>query len=282
MSSVAIFAVLTAALLHAVSHVFIKLGEDQWLTHATVNLVGLIVAVPLWFYADPFTSFPAGVFLGSALLHQLYKVFVIGAYQSSDLSRVFPIMRGSSPLLVLLGSAIVYAELVSIGQAMGAMTILVGIALLALKDVELLTRSGKGVSYALLAAACTAGYTMLDGVVVRESGSPLRYIASLYIFDGAFFPAVVWPLRRRVLSEFLRRYLAQSIAAGLFAIVSYGTVVYVMKFTPIGLVAVLREVSMIFVAVIGASVIREPLGVRRILASTVVFLGVVTLFVYRS
>lgn len=274
MSPSVVLLVLTAGLLHALTHVVIKLGHDKFLVYAVVNAVGLLVAAPLWIVSAPMDHVPVLAVAASVAFHQLYKVFVICSYSSTDLGRAFPIARGSAPLLVFVGSVLLLRERMSEWQMAGAVLILASLALLVFKDEGLLSAERRGVLFALLTGLTTAAYTLIDGHVVREGGSAFRYVALLYTCDGLFFPAAALAFRRRQVADFLRQHYAKSFLAGLMAISSYGIVVLAMQHSQIGLVAVLREISIVFAALIGALAMREPFGPRRTLASLLVFFGV--------
>jgi len=267
--------VISAGVLHALTHVLIKLGDDKFLVYAVVNLVGFVVAVPMWVLSTPMKTVPTIAIAISIALHQLYKVFVIASYSATDLNRAFPVARGSAPVLVFIGSIVFLGESFTMPQLFGVALIMLGLSLLIFQGSNLeLQRDYRGVFFALLTGMTTAGYTLLDGQIVREVASPFRFVALLYIFDGLLFPLAAVVVRKKTLWPFLRQNYLKASVAGLLALVSYGAVVYAMQSSQIGLVAVLREISIVVAALLGGVLMRERLGWQRTMASAVVFVGI--------
>jgi len=134
---------------------------------------------------------------------------------------------------------------------------------------------------ALVAAAGTgltiAAYTTVDGLGVRLSGSPAAYIGWLMLLESLCVPAWALARRGRALGGLSRRVLASGLLAGALSVLAYGLVLWAQTRGALAPIAALRETSVIFGAVIGTVVFREPFGRWRIAATVLVVIGVLLL-----
>ncbi|MCA8967085.1 MAG: EamA family transporter, partial [Planctomycetes bacterium] len=205
MSPTVFAAVLTAALLHAVWNALVKSGGDRLLVLAAVNCTSALAAVPMVAMA----AFPAAEswpwLLSSAVLHCGYYFFLVQAYQVGDLAHVYPLARGTAPLLVTGGAALLAGEVLPTGAVVGVCIACAGIVSLAFEGGPPWRRDARAVWYALATSGFIGAYTIVDGLGVRASGSPLGYIGWLFLIDG--IPITVFALARRpgVVRPFLRR-----------------------------------------------------------------------------
>jgi drug/metabolite transporter (DMT)-like permease len=218
----------------------------------------------------------------SLAIHLVYYVALAQAYRFGDLSQVYPIARGTAPLITALGTA------VWLGEPLGAMGWL-GIILLAAGIIALSLRKGASslqafgahsVGFALLTALTIAAYTLVDGTGARIGPSPLPYIVWLFLLDGVMM--AVFGLVRAP-SEFvagMRDSWGLVLAGGALATGAYGITLWAMTVAPIALVAALRESSVLFAALIGFLFLREPVSGLRIMAGCVVLAGIVLLRVH--
>jgi drug/metabolite transporter (DMT)-like permease len=231
--------VLLAALLHAVWNALIKASDDPWLTTLVVFTSGsLACGLGLPFVEPPAReSWP--YLAAGALLHNIYVTFLVLAYRFGDLSHVYPIARGTGPLLVAALSARVVGEPLSGMQLAGTVLISAGILSLA---------------------------------VDRSLGTGAQAL------EAVPFVAVTVALRRRDLPAFARRPAARrGVAGGLMATLGYSMVLWAYSLGAIAPIAALRETGTILAALIGTLVLGEPFGRRRVFAAGVVALGVVVL-----
>jgi drug/metabolite transporter (DMT)-like permease len=136
---------------------------------------------------------------------------------------------------------------------------------------------------ALLAAVGTgltiAAYTTVDGVGVRLSASPAGYVGWLILLESLCVPMFAAVRRRDVLLKQPRRILLSGLAAGALSVLAYGLVLWAQTRGALAPIAALRETSVIFGAIIGTLVFREPFGRARIGATVLVVTGIVLLSV---
>lgn len=270
--------VLMAAVMHASWNALVKAGGDKTAMQVVVIVVsGLpaIAAIPFFPLPDP-TSWP--FLAASTAIHFLYYVALLGAYRHGDLSQTYPIARGSSPVIVALGAWLF------VGETQGPMQIL-GIAVASLGIISLAgplrfgpnsgrrTGEGKAIAFAFTTSITIACYTLMDGMGVRSTPDPMSYIVWLLALESPLMLAIGLWLRRGRLVATYRPALAKGAIGGLVAGLGYGIVIWAMGHAPMAHVSMLRETSVILAAAIGALLLSEPFGKRRIAAATLVALG---------
>lgn len=266
--------VLLAALLHAAWNTIIKTGGDglsmfvliKAPTMAISVLVIAVVGLP------SMASVPYAI--GSAAGITAYCFLLIWAYRMGDLNFVYPVARGSAPLGVALLSGVFLGEYLNGPGLTGILIISAGIAVLAFNP-QTLAAHIPDLLRAMSVGLCIAIYTLLDGVGARISDNVLGYTAMQSFFAG--IPLIIAALfvRGRALADFIRREWKIGILGGVLMFTTYAIVIYAMTLTQLTQVAALRETSVIFAALIGTLFLKEPLGVRRIFAATVVAAGII-------
>lgn len=278
-------AVLVGALLHAGWNALVKSGADKPLDTALVHLMGAVVALPLLVVVG--LPGPAGwpYIAASLVIHIGYYIALAGAYQHGDLGLTYPIMRGFAPLLVALGSASLLGEVPSPASWAGVLAVTTGVALVGLTRPARALHHRKALGYALANAAIIAVYTVVDGLGVRaevaHGGSALRYVMLLFVLDGAAYPLLVAWQRgaagRPALLAYARRRWPLAMLGGSASIGSYAIALWAMTRAPVASVAALRETSVLFAAVLGTVLLKEPFGLQRALGTAVIVAGVMAL-----
>ncbi len=289
MSAAVLLAVLVGALLHASWNALIKSSADKSLDTALIHGMATLVAAPLllWMGLPPVSAWPC--IAGSMLIHIGYYVALAGAYRHGDLGLTYPIMRGSAPLLVALSSSTLLGESLSPLAWLGIATISLGVLALGLSRQRLrpgpdgakdLARRRRALLFAFVNAGFIAAYTLVDGIGVRAAGEPGPYIAALFLFDGLPYLGLVLWQRRADLGP-VRRYMAGrwplASLGTLASIGSYGIALWAMTHAPVATVAAMRETSVLFAALIGALLLREPFGWQRGVGTAVIVGGVMAL-----
>jgi drug/metabolite transporter (DMT)-like permease len=295
-------AVLAAAVTHAVWNAIAHGIKDQMLAFALIGVGGIVVAIPL----IAATAFPRAAswpyLLGSVAIHVFYVLLLMQCYRLGEFSQVYPLARGVSPLVVTILAAVFVGEHLALPRIAGVVIVSAGLAFLVLGGRRALAgapggsggegsplRSGgsRGVappgiqSAAFLAAVGTgltiAAYTTVDGVGVRLSASPVGYIAWLMLLQSLCVPMFALVRRRDVLLKQPRRILLSGLAAGALSVLAYGLVLWAQTRGALAPIAALRETSVIFGAIIGTLVFREPFGRTRITAAVIVAGGILLL-----
>ncbi len=271
--------VLVAAALHAGWNAVLKIQGDRLVVQALMVGCAGLIALPFL----PFLPLPAPEswpYLAVTLVvHTGYQLFLVAAYRQGDLSYVYPIARGSAPLLVALVSVVFLGEILAPRELLGVL--IIGLAIMSLAFTRRANPAGtaplgdrRSVLFALGTGLFIAAYTLVDGLGARASGSPHAYILWYFALDLLVLPPLVLALRRRAAFDLTRRYWRQGLAGGAMSLAAYWLVVWAMTLAPLASVAALRETSMIFAIAFGVIVLREPLSLWRLAASFLSLVGV--------
>lgn len=275
--------VLLAAVLHATWNAVVKSGADRLLTQTAVigvaSLVGLL-AVP-FLPLPPAESWPW--LIASVLIHLLYFHVLTASYGHGDFSQVYPVARGSAPLLIAALSPFLFRETLTPVAAGGVAVVSLGILSLAWTPALFRRRLERPVFFALLTGLTIAGYSVVDASGVRFAartyGDPgaFGYIAWLFFLCGPALAAIVLPRRGGRIRAFLRADRGWSVGGGVVAAAAYGLVLWAYSLGAVASVAALRETSVVIAAIIGAVLFGEAFGIRRILSAAAVAGGIVLL-----
>jgi drug/metabolite transporter (DMT)-like permease len=292
--------VLAAAVTHATWNAIAHGIKDQLLAFGLIGAGGILVAIPLVIVSPLPLSACWPYLLASIVIHVFYNLLLMRSYRHGEFGQVYPLARGTSPLVVTVLAAVFVAERPSAAQVAGVLVVSSGLALLVLagrtgRRAAARVGAGGGAGggagrsvgrgigrTALIAAVGTgltiAAYTTVDGLGVRLSGSSVAYIGWLMLLESLCVPA--WALARRrheLLSGTSRRVLGSGLLAGGLSVLAYGLVLWAQTRGDLAPIAALRETSVIFGAVIATVVFREPFGRWRIAATLLVVIGVLLL-----
>jgi len=269
-------AVLLAALLHASWNALLKSGRDPLLDTAAIVIGGGVIAVPLVFVVSVPLAASWPYIAASALIHIAYYLLMVNAYRTGDLSLVYPLMRGTAPMITALLGVVFLHEWPGPLSWLGIALISLGVIALALRTVEH-RPSGAAIGFALANAAVIATYTIIDGRGARVAQDAWSYIGWLFVVDALPFTLLVAYLRRgSFVTAMIERRWRGLLGGGLSA-AAYAIAVWAMTKAPVALVASLRETSVLFAALIGARVLRERLNARRWLGACAIVLGALAL-----
>ena len=273
MSLTVFFAVLGAALLHAAWNALIKLGDSKLSTMLVMTVVqggmglGLAMTMP-WPGAEVWPWLVA-----SGVFHAAYKLFLAYAYEHGDLSRVYPIARGTAPFLVLLIGALILSDRMTATEIGGVVVLGAGILAMA----HGVFRSGESLRMlplALGSAVATAGYSLVDGLGARVAGDPVLFVAWLFALDAALFLPATLALHGRAALSVPRRTWPPGAAAAVASYAAYAIAVWAMTLAPIALVTALRETSILFAVLIGWLAFGERMDRGKAAAAALILAGV--------
>lgn len=270
-------AVLGAALCHAAWNAGLKLRVDPGVAVVILALASGAFAVPLLFITGLPGQASWGYLAASVVVHVFYFTTLAEAYRSGDLGQVYPIARGTAPLLTAAGSLLVLGEVLKLVSLAGLVLLTAGVLLLSLgRGRAASAPDRRGVFFALLTAVIIALYTLIDGRGAQVSGNAHAYAVAFFALNGVSM-GVVGYVRQR---DELRTAMAGvgflvPFTAGALSFVSYWVALWAMTKAPIALVAALRETSVLFAAGLSVVLLKEPLMPSRILAAFMVLGGLV-------
>jgi len=274
MSLATFIIVLVAAALHATWNAIVKGGADKLMTTVLVAGASALLAIAVLPFLD--TPAPASwPFIAMSSLLQLgYFLLISQIYNVSDMSLAYPLMRGAAPLIVALGSVAALGEHLGPTAWLGVTVICSGVLSMAIGTSP---GSGGGILLALLNACVIAAYTMVDGEGVRRSGAPAAYTLWLSLLTGIPLVAGALASRRAAFLSYAARNWHYGLVGGIGTVVAYGLALWAMTTAPIPLISALRETSIVFGAIISATVLRERVARQRVLAALVIAGGAVVL-----
>ena len=279
-------AVLFGALLHASWNVLIKSARDKSLDTALIHVMGCVVGIPLLIVVGlpPTVALPYVAI--SLVLHVGYYIALAGAYKHGDLSMTYPIMRGFAPLLVAIGSGILVGEVLPLLGWLGVAGVCVGVVLLGFSHTDFAHAGQRSaLRFAFANALIIACYTIVDAVGVRfatqHGGNTAQYVALLFVVDGIPYFLIVMaqmsPAQRDAARVYMRGRWPVALVGTFASLGSYGIALWAMTQAPVAMVAALREVSVLFGAVLGVIVLKEKFGVSRAVGTFCIMGGVVLL-----
>ena len=275
-------AVLVAAVTHAAWNAIVHGIKDQLLAFGLLGAGGVVAAIPIICLVPMPHRGAWPYLLGSVAIHVLYNLLLMRTYRYGEFSQVYPLARGTSPLVVTILAAIFVRERPSTAQLAGVLVVSAGLAALVFAGRRRVPVSGAAARRpALLAAAGTgltiAAYTTVDGIGVRASASPAGYIGWLMLLESLGVPLFALIRRRDILVRQPWRIIGAGLAGGVLSVLAYGLVLWAQTRGALAPIAALRETSVIFGAIIGTVAFREPFGRARIAATIGVSAGIVLL-----
>ncbi len=274
MDTAVFLAVLGAAVMHAGWNAIVKVGLDRFSSILLMSIVqGAMALCLLPFFAAPLAA--AWPWLAaSALLHIGYKLFLIRAYEHGDLSQVYPLARGTAPLIVALVGAIWLGESMTAGKTAAVAAIALGVIVMSRSGGSLDRLPRKALLYALGTACFTASYTLVDGVGARIAETASGYV--LWMFAGDALGMTGFALATRgpgALGRLLPAWRS-GIAAGGLSLGSYWIAIWAFTLAPLALVAALRETSVLFAMLIGVFLLGERANPWRWVSAGLILSGV--------
>ncbi len=267
-------AVLIAAACHASWNALLKIRLDPFATAAIITVACGVIALPLL----PFVGIPPLVawpwVLASVALHFAYYIGLTEAYRTGDMSQVYPIARGSAPLMTGLISTTVIGEQLSLVGWIGILTLASGVVLLSASGGRDLARiDRRAVGFAFFTAVTICGYSLTDGVGARISGNPHSYVAWLSVCDGGCMLLFAFLRRGNSIVINARSYWKTGLLGGALSFLSYWIVIWAMTIAPIAIVAALRETSVLFGTLIAVVLLKESLRAVRVIAALMIVCG---------
>lgn len=267
--SLAVFGLLLfAAMLHAGWNALVRHDTDRSAATIAVAAGGALVGVVLVVFRPWMAPAAIPFIVASGLTHLAYYALMARAYHSGELSVAYPIMRGLAPLITTV-VAIVFVEPASAPVLLGVAIIGCGIVALGADGL----RRRHAIGSALANAFVIAGYTLIDGLGARVSGAPETYVSWVLIVGGCITVADRVRRQGRTVLAALAARVPMVLAGGVMTYAAYGIALWAMTVAPIGAVAAVRESSVLFAAVIGATLLGERFGVLRWLATALVLGG---------
>ena len=272
---------LIAAFSHAVFGALQKGRHDPWLTRGAIDLSYGLMALPFALFVVPTPEpFMWPIFAGAFVIHTVYKVLQASAYTRGAYTVVYPVVRGTGPLVTVLAAGLVFSEHFTALQWTGVAVLVGGIfGIAAYNLVANTVDRGQLVGalvLALLTGIIVAIYTTYDAYGIRATGNPFTFLAWFFVVDALVMPAIgISHYRRLTAPPALSLLMLRGVIGGLIAFLSFGSIMLATRLDKVGEAAVLRETSTIFAAAIGWLFLKETVGARRTALMGLIALGAV-------
>lgn len=268
---------LGAALVHATWNALIKADGDRLSLTKLMSATQIGVSLCLL----PFVSVPAAdcwpFVFASSILNTGYMLMLNRAYQSGDLSLVYPFARGVAPLFVALASVIALGENLTYANQAAIVIIGLGITSLALTQRPTSLVDLRPLVFAIGTGAFIAGYTIVDGLGARLAGSAHGYMVWLSLVTSIVIVICASWLQRGQRVPIGRSTRNCGVAAGLMSYGSAWVVIWALTLAPIALVSALRETGVVFAVVIGVVILKERLSLSRLASIAATLFGTAVL-----
>jgi drug/metabolite transporter (DMT)-like permease len=294
-------ALLAAAAMHAGWNAIVKLGLDRLTSVTLVMAGGAAAAAPLLLVFQAPAPAAFAWLAVSIVMHTGYNFYLARALQLGDYGQMYPIARGTAPLLTTIASSLLFGEHLGLLGMLGVLVLVCGVWVMALgarpfgvkpmlaKPLGPLWPSrwpsglaqglagNPAIGAALTTAMFIAGYSLSDGWGARASGSAHGYIVWLTLFDGLAMLALFAVLRGTSAMRAALVHWRPGLIGGLLSFGAYWIAIWAFTQAPIGMVAALRETSVLFASIIAVVWLGEPLRRSRMVAAALIVAGAVLL-----
>jgi len=237
--------------------------------------------MPLALIALPFVPTPAVESFpylgGGILLHFGYQLFLLKSYKTGDLTQVYPIARGSAPLIVALFSVVILGVKLNTMETLAILIIGGGIISLALVRRADGQRNGNAALLALTTGLFIASYSLVDGLGARIAGTSLGFYSWLAIGNGIVMALYLGLTTPSTISTIATKGRRVFLFGGSASFVAYALVTWAFTQAPIALVTALRETSIVFALLIGVFFLKERLDLAKVFSTMTTLLGAVLL-----
>ena len=269
--------VIFAAILHAIWNGMVKSYKNKIISVSAIVFGHVPIAAFVMLFLPLPTLESVPYIILSALIHQGYQYNLISAYKIGDLTKVYPIARGTGPIVATIISIIFLGLLITKFQILSIAVICFGIIILGIFS-ERLIKNNKVIFYSLATGLFIGLYSLVDGHGARISQSPLSFLGWSFILNAMIFPFVLKFMgHKKVFSSVLKEAKLIFWVGGTLSYIVYGIVVWAFTKAPIPLVGALRESSIVFSVLIGFFFLKERITFLKIVSILIIFIGVALL-----
>jgi drug/metabolite transporter (DMT)-like permease len=269
--------ILFTALLQATSNTMMKVGRDQLVINAVLAGAAMVMASFLLPFTLPPSTASWPYIAGSTACQTAFFIFRGESYRFGDVSRVVPLTRGTALVFIAIAAAIYAGEPVGLRQGAGLGAILLGVLSLVFLGSDGVLDGWESVLHAVASGGMVAGFTIFDGLGVRQSNAQLGYVTWLYFVSGIpiIVLAIAW--RGRGFVRALKQNWIYGSVSGVTATLAYSAVLWAIRTNAFAPIVALREASLVFTTLGGAVLLREAFGRRRTVAACLIFGGILAL-----
>ncbi len=244
--------------IHAVVNAILKGGRDKMAGRAVIDASSAMILLPATLLV-PAPTGAWGWIVATALLHCAYLYALVRAFETSDLSAAYPILRGTAPLVTAALAIGLFGEPASPRELIGIA--LIGSAMFVMVAGRHISRAGLG--WALFTGVTIAGYTVIDAHGVRAAPTPASYIVWMFVLMGAATVTMFAIVSKGAIFATGVRQWRPGVIAGALSIVTYGLALSAFALGPTAPLAALRETGMVTALVIATIFLKERVTIGR-------------------
>jgi len=269
--------VLAAAVLHATWNALAHAAEDRLVGFALISTSTLVLGIVMVLVGEPVGRHYFALAAVSAALHVAYMVLLMTSYRLADLSRAYPLSRGTGVALTALASAVLPRSPLGVAVVAGTALVVVGLVGVTLVGPPLTSIDRRGIATALATGVAIAGYTVVDGLAVSGGAPVVAYGGWLMALQSWVVPAYTLATRGRSVLSTPPRQVVQGLVGGGVSLLAYGLVLVAQTSGALAAVAALRELSIAIGVLLGATALHEAAARRRVAPALVLTAGAVVL-----
>lgn len=253
---------------HAVVNAVVKAGGDKMSSRALVDGSSALLVLPVAFLVPlPHGAWPW--LAASTLVHTFYLLFLIKAFEAADMSAVYPVMRGSAPVIAALVAVLAFAEPISWAVAVGVVLVSLGTLAVSLWNPP----RRRALVWALLTGVTVALYTVIDAKGVRAAPSAASYGVWVFLALGGVISTLFALRRGPLFLETARDQWKPGLFAGAMSIFTYGLALWAYRLGDVPRLAALRETSILFGVAIAWLFLKERVDKSRLTGAVLIATG---------
>lgn len=267
--ALALALVMLSAIAHAVFGAINKGGADPFLNRGAINVCYGLITLPIALFVVPWpTPWVWALLFISYLIHILYEYLQASAFSQGDFTIVYPIARGTGPMVTMLLALVVFQERFSLWQWVGGIGLsasIIGLALVNISRAKHLPNLRGALVAALATGVMVAVYTTFDAYGIRQAADPFTFIVWFFTMGGVGFPLIAAARWHRLTDKPpLPDIALRGLFGGIIALMSFGSIMLATRLGSVGEAAALRETSIIFATAIGVLVFHEKIDATRL------------------
>jgi len=307
MSILALVLTLLAAFLHAIWNLLAKKANERLIFFWLMLCIAVIFYLPVFAgkilfagptpnytqvestsdnnkvipFAKPIPNIAWWFIAATGIIHAFYFAFLSLAYKRGDLSLVYPLARGTGPLLVPFIALIFINESLSLLGAIGICSVIIGIYVIHLEAFSFaalkkpfLAMKQSSTRFALLTGVIIAGYSVVDKVGVSYV-NPFKYIYLMFLLTAICLTPYAILTKRNIIRDVWHHFKISIIIVGFLCLFTYMLVLFAMSLSKVSYIVSVRQFSLIFAALLGITVLKEQHGRQKIVGAVFICLGVV-------
>ncbi len=271
------FLILFAAILHAGWNLIIKSFTNSLSAMGIKTLLQSIIFIPFVFFVPLPTGITWFFIIVSIVIHNYYFITLGISYNKGDLSYVYPISRGCSPIFITIFSLLLLQDKVSLAGWIGILIACFGLILLTFNDIK--NKINLDVlKLALIISFTICLYTLCDAAGVRSVNNSFSYIVWLFVLDGWLIFFYVYYKNKNDLLNIHLKGFGLIILASIMSFSGYAIIIWSLNYVEAGYVSSIREASIIIATLFGFVFLKERFSLKRAVSAVIFFLGIAVIY----